>query len=86
MDESKTIITLCMGSSCFSRGNNLNVEMVKKYLLEENLTAQVDVRGCLCEGHCKVGPNITVNGELLQGVDPQMVFDLLKHKLAKAPQ
>lgn len=83
MDTPKTCITLCMGSSCFSRGNSINAQSIEHFLAERNLSARVEVRGCLCEGHCKDGPNIRINGELLQGIEPGMLFDLLQHKLCK---
>ncbi|HPX46569.1 MAG: (2Fe-2S) ferredoxin domain-containing protein [Treponema sp.] len=77
----KIVITLCMGSSCFSRGNNVNAELIDRFLRENNLDAAVETHGCLCEGKCKAGPNIRINGELVQGVEPGMITDLLKHKL-----
>lgn len=83
MDKPETIITICMGSSCFSRGNNSNIEIIERFLRERNLSARVEIRGCLCEGHCKDGPNIKINNELLQGIEPAMIFDLLEHKLCK---
>lgn len=83
MAETATSITICMGSSCFSRGNNCNVEIVEQFLLERNLLGRVKIGGCLCDGHCKEGPNIRINDELLQGVEPGMMLDLLEHKLGK---
>jgi NADH:ubiquinone oxidoreductase subunit E len=84
METADISITICMGSSCFSRGNNINAESIERFLEENNLAGKVEVSGCLCEGHCKEGPNIRINGELHQGVEPGMLFDLLKHKLSKA--
>ena len=83
MDTPETVITICMGSSCFSRGNNINAEIIERFLHEHNLSGRVELHGCLCEGHCKVGPNIWINDELLQGIEPAMIFDLLEHKLRK---
>jgi len=83
LDKPETIITVCMGSSCFSRGNNINVEIIERFLQERNLFAHVEIRGCLCDGHCKEGPNIRINDELLQGVEPGMMLDLLEHKLGR---
>ncbi len=82
METAETVITLCMGSSCFSRGNNLNAEMIESYLADHGIAGRVEVRGCLCEGRCKDGPNIRINGQLLQGVRPGMLADLLDHTLA----
>lgn len=86
METPDNSITLCMGSSCFSRGNNINAESIERFLEENKLSGKVEVRGCLCEGHCKEGPNIRINGELLQGIEPGMLFDLLQHKLGKADE
>lgn len=83
MDTPDTIITVCMGSSCFSRGNNINAEIIERFLRERNLTARIEVKGCLCDGHCKDAPNIRINGELIQNVEPAMVYDLLEHKLLR---
>ncbi|HNQ97300.1 MAG: NAD(P)H-dependent oxidoreductase subunit E [Spirochaetales bacterium] len=83
MDKPDVTITVCMGSSCFSRGNNLNVEIIKRFVDEYKLSASVEVVGCLCDGHCKDGPNIRINDELIQGVLPAMVRDLLEHKLQR---
>ncbi len=83
MDTPETIITVCMGSSCFSRGNNINAEIIERFLRERNFDAKIEVQGCLCDGHCKDGPNIRINGELIQGVEPGMMYDLLDHKLVR---
>jgi NADH:ubiquinone oxidoreductase subunit E len=76
-------ITLCMGSSCFSRGNNRNIEVVQQYLTSNGLTDSVDIRGHLCEGLCKNGPNIVIDGRLYQEVDPVTVVGLLNLHLGK---
>jgi len=83
VETTDTIITICMGSSCFSRGNNLNVMIIERFLQEHNLTATVQMQGCLCDGHCKDGPNLRFNQELIHGVLPGMIEDLLTHKLCK---
>jgi NADH:ubiquinone oxidoreductase subunit E len=57
------IITVCMGSSCFSRGNSLNAELVRNFIKEHHLENKVKVKGCLCRGLCKNGPNIEINGK-----------------------
>lgn len=77
------IITICMGSSCFSRGNNNNLQVIQSYLKKYNLEAQVKLVGSRCEAECMRGPNIRVNGELYQNVDPGSVIDILNHHLKK---
>ncbi|TYT75310.1 (2Fe-2S) ferredoxin domain-containing protein [Desulfobotulus mexicanus] len=76
-------LTLCMGSSCFSKGNNLNAAAIEAFIRENDLTESISMQGCLCEQHCKNGPNITIDGELIQGVQPGMIHDLLAHKIRR---
>jgi NADH:ubiquinone oxidoreductase subunit E len=75
------LITVCMGSSCFSRGNSSNAEMIQLFIKEHGLEDRVKVSGCLCEGECKNGPNIKINGKLFTDVSPEGLEILLKHEL-----
>lgn len=74
-------ITVCMGSSCFSRGNARNAEIIQNFMKERNLNASVYIKGCLCEGECKSGPNIRINNTLFSHVTPESLTDLLIHEL-----
>lgn len=76
-----TTITICMGSSCFSRGNSLNAEVIQRFIAENGLESQVAVKGCLCESKCKNGPNIRINDKLFTDVTPETLTDLLIHEL-----
>ena len=75
------IITVCMGSSCFSRGNSSNAELIQDFIQKNNLEGKVEVAGCLCEGECKSGPNIKINGKLFTDVSPEGLELLLRHEL-----
>ncbi len=74
-------ITVCMGSSCFSRGNALNAERVQAIIDKLELQNTAVVRGCLCEGECKKGPNVRVNDTLYSNVSPDSLEDILLHEL-----
>ncbi len=76
----KPQIIICIGSSCFSRGNARNVEIAEKYLEEHGLKDDVDVdlAGGLCAGCCSEGPNVIVDGKVYNRVDGGVMLDLLK--------
>jgi len=76
-------IIICMGSSCYSRGNGKNYTAIKEYLNENGVDSQVDIRGCRCGGHCMSGPNIWINGVHYQNVDRGSVIDIMKYSLSK---
>ena len=74
-------ITVCMGSSCFSRGNSANTKIIQNFIEEYNLSDSVQVRGCLCKGECKHGPNIRIDDKLFSNVYSEGLIDLLQHEL-----
>ena len=76
-------IVICMGSSCFARGNNRNIEVIQDYLNSHRLPPTVELTGHLCEGHCKSGPNVSINGKQYHEVDPIVIIGLLNHFLPK---
>lgn len=77
---SKPEVTICMGSSCFARGNEKNLQVIQDYLETNNLVDEVDlVLGCaLCQNCCGEGPNVMIDGKLYGNVDPQVMLLLLK--------
>lgn len=77
----RTRIVICMGSSCFSRGNNQNLKVIQDYIAKHNLAADIELTGSRCEGECLHGPNITVNGEMLHDVDPGSIIDVLRDRI-----
>ncbi len=76
-----TEITICMGSSCFSRGNSLNAAFIQKFVEEHGLSDQVRFKGCLCENECKGGPNVKINGKMFTQVEPAGLELILRHEL-----
>lgn len=73
----KPRITICMGSSCFLRGNRRNLELIESYLAARGIAARVDLVGSRCEGACGSGPNIRINGRIFPAVKPETLQELL---------
>ena len=74
-------IEICMGSSCFSRGNAENLTIIRSYVKEKRLAAVITTSGRLCEGLCSEGPNIAIDGQLHHRVDAARVRSLLERCL-----
>lgn len=75
-------ITICMGSSCYSRGNRRNIEVIQKFLSDQKQEATVQVVGHLCENQCLQGPNLQIDGTVYHAVDSASVVQLLRHHVA----
>lgn len=79
----KPKIVICIGSSCFSRGNTKNVETAEKYLEENGYRDEVDVdlSGSLCQGRCADGPIVVIDDHVYTKVDTGLMLDLLRQTL-----
>jgi NADH:ubiquinone oxidoreductase subunit E len=67
-----------MGSSCYARGNNLNLEIIRKYAETNPLTVSMEVKGVLCTCICMKGPVIVINGVRCEKVSSDEVVPLLE--------
>ncbi|WP_176011763.1 (2Fe-2S) ferredoxin domain-containing protein [Victivallis sp. Marseille-Q1083] len=79
----KNNIVICMGSSCFARGNEQNLRKLEEFLARNRISAEVHLAGSTCEGQCALGPNLKINGEIFHNVDGEMLIDLLNSKLIR---
>lgn len=71
-------IKICMGSSCFARGNDQNLELIENYIKENDLDATIELVGSRCEGKCAFGPNIIINNKEYKEITKEQVQSILK--------
>ena len=76
-------IKVCMGSSCFARGNQQNLAFIEEYIKENNLDADIELIGGLCEEKCESGPNIYINDNFYNEVDEDKLKQILEGLMIK---
>jgi NADH:ubiquinone oxidoreductase subunit E len=76
-DDSRPTLSICLGSSCFARGNNDHLPLIQRYLREKGLEDRVVLKGSRCEGHCLNGPNLRLDGELVGSLTPETLAEVL---------
>ena len=83
MDRPK--ITICMGSSCFARGNEKNLAACEEFLAARGLRDEVDVElgASLCTSNCAQGPIVMVDGKTYTNVDRGVMRDILERTFPK---
>jgi len=77
-DQTQCEVVVCLGSSCFARGNAQNLSALESHLKNHALSNCVHVRGCLCLDECKQGPNLTVCGAHHHDVDAAKLREILQ--------
>ncbi len=74
----KVVIQICMGSSCFSRGNRHTLKVIQQYLRDHNLEGDVVLKGNHCFSDCSKGPVVKINDVLYEHVDRENIMELLE--------
>jgi len=77
----KIEIIICLGSSCFARGNRKTVDAIQSYIHKHNLDEKVILSGGHCFGDCTKGPVIKINKIIYENVDSLNIFDILSKEL-----
>lgn len=74
---------ICLGSSCFSRGNKEVVNFIREYLRKNHLDDRVIFKGARCMGLCSNGPNLNINGVTIEGVTISKIEGILEKELSR---
>lgn len=78
MMRDKIILQICMGSSCFSRGNNKTLQVIQQYLKEHKLEGEIVLKGNHCFDECSRGPVIKINEVVYDHVNSDNIVELLE--------
>ena len=78
MEVTKTEIRICLGSSCFARGNKKLVQVIQQFLKQNHLEEKVIFHGAHCFGQCGDGPNLSIGDDLLHANDPEEIKTILR--------
>ncbi|MGC4122830.1 MAG: (2Fe-2S) ferredoxin domain-containing protein [Myxococcales bacterium] len=76
-DDKRVHISICMGSSCFARGNQRTLELLREELKARGQEGAVALKGALCCGQCSHGPNLVIEGKAQEQVEPAALGALL---------
>lgn len=74
-------IRICMGSSCFSRGNKETLQVIQSYLKEHHLEREVVLKGNHCFDQCSEGPILKVGSSIYKHVTAETALEILENEL-----
>jgi NADH:ubiquinone oxidoreductase subunit E len=79
--QQKIEMQVCMGSSCFSRGNRDVVNYIRDYLKKNHLEDKIVFKGARCMNLCSNGPNLRVNDRIIEGVTLAKIDAILEKEI-----
>jgi len=74
-------IKICMGSSCFSRGNKQTLHLIQKYLKDHQLERDVILKGNHCFGDCSSGPVMKIGSKVYDQLNEDSILEILEEEL-----
>jgi NADH:ubiquinone oxidoreductase subunit E len=77
----KRTIIICLGSSCFSRGNSNMLTHIHRFIRLHQLEDKVSFNGDHCFSECSEGPNMRIDGRLIQNVTTENINEILEREL-----
>ena len=69
---------ICLGSSCFSRGNKEVVMYIKEYLRKNHIGDRIIFKGARCMDLCSNGPNLKINERIIESVTLSKIEEILE--------
>ncbi len=76
-------IKICMGSSCFSRGNKQTLQVIQKYLKDHQLEREVILKGNHCFSDCNEGPVLKIGQKVYEEVSDENVLEILENEFGE---
>ena len=82
----KKEIMICMGSSCFSRGNRATLPLIQTYLREHRLDGEVILKGNHCFSNCSEGPVLKIGGKIYTRVTGERIPEIMENEFGTPKQ
>lgn len=86
MSATVTQIRICLGSSCYSRGNAENLPFIRSFIDQHGLDCRIDFKGHLCNEKCNRGPVIEIGTATFEAVTPASLYRILCENLLVLPK
>lgn len=81
--SNKVEVVICLGSSCFARGNKATLKVIDKYIKDNNLQDRIFFHGGHCFGRCAEGPVVKINDIIHTGVNEFNIIEILNSTFKK---
>ena len=81
------VVQVCVGSSCYIKGSQDIIELLKKAVTDNHLENEITLAGSFCTGKCnRIGVSVTVDDEVSTGITTEYFNAFFQEKILKAVQ
>lgn len=75
----KIEVVICLGSSCFARGNKNTLRVIAQFIKDHDIQDRIHFHGGHCFGNCADGPILKVGDTLYTEVDDLKALEILRN-------
>jgi NADH:ubiquinone oxidoreductase subunit E len=75
--DKRTELIICLGSSCFSRGNKKILSLIQEYIRKNGLENSINFHGNRCFDNCARGPVLKIGNKAYYNVEEENVEEIL---------
>lgn len=77
-------VEVCVGTCCFQQGAYETMQKLNKLLRANELEGAVELKATFCFEKCGQGPNIAVNGKLVENAVPERAEEIFQSEILPA--
>ena len=77
-------VEVCVGTCCFQQGSYDTMQKLGKLLRQNEMDGAVQVKATFCFEQCGQGPNIAVNGKLVENAVPDRAEEIFRDEILPA--
>ena len=77
-------IEICIGSSCYVKGSDKVILIVKDLLVKRQLDTNVELKGSFCMHACEHGIGVRINGKMIRILQLDQAEEQLNRALDEA--
>ncbi|ABR30357.1 iron hydrogenase [Thermosipho melanesiensis] len=81
-EDKKTVVKVCLGTSCYAKGSYELLSQLIKLTNEEELS-NVEIKGTFCLEKCGNAPNVMVNDKIIDEASIEKIKEVLKEDAKK---
>lgn len=76
------VVQVCVGSSCYIKGSQDIIELLKTAVTDNHLEDEVTLAGSFCTGKCnRIGVTVTVDDEVCIGITKENFKEFFQDKI-----
>ena len=78
------VVQVCVGSSCYIKGSQDIIELLKTAVTDNHLEDEVTLAGSFCTGRCnREGVTISLDDDVYTGITPEGFNSFFEEKVLK---